>query len=736
MKRQILSMLAAAAVLASTSTLLVSGPSSASGGPITTLASTTQVVRGCDVPLAHHARCQIEHLRRARRTSQPATTVGGLAPATVIGAYGWPKTGGTGETIAIVDAGGLPGIATYLATFDTHFLLPACTIASGCFTVLNQTGATSPLPTPTVTWGLEISLDVEWAHAIAPKARLILVESTTANTVTMFKAVTTAAQRASYVSMSWGLTTYFAGASATSYIPHATEVTYDKVFAKHPTVSFFAATGDTAAEVIYPATSPSVVAVGGTTLSVTKTNHSLTSEKAWRQAGGGCSPYEKANAAQKSFAGYATAIARSTATATVQGWHCLPFATSPRATPDVSADANPSTGVAVYGKTSSFVGWIQVGGTSLATPLTAARAADSTSAFNASVIYNGRLNLRDITTGSNTHACVTGYDLCSGRGVWSGYALTASAAASTVVAGTALSFSLRATSPAPTGGLSVSLRASDATGKFSTSLTGTYTSTLTTSIPKGSTSLTVYFKDTKVGTPLISISMGSTLITSFTEKVKVGTVSKVVITPSSAQTITGGSKKTFSVASADAYTNVVSTSITVTWSTTVSGASLSVSKGSRTTFSAPSSAASGVIKATFGVLSASVAISVTATSATTSVTLTGATTTKSGTEYSKVLTASYLSGSMPIAGASLSFSVYSSSCAGTRVATGSATTASTGRGSFTFSTHSEGRYCAKVAASKSSYQTASTTLTFTIVSTAGLLRRSLFAPVSLPVARP
>lgn len=682
----------------------------------TTTAQPLIIQRACGKTLPHHVRCQSEVVRDNAQASlaHPNTTVSGLSPTTVLGAYMWPKTGGKTQTIAIVDAGGDPQIATDLNNFDTHFSLPSCTTSNGCFRILNQTGTPSPLPSPipppTSGWNVEISLDVEWAHAIAPLAKLVLVESNTATTAMMFAAVTTAAKIARYVSMSWGITT--AVAYTTTPIPPATETLYDKLFAKYPTVSFFAATGDTGGDVIYPATSPDVVAVGGTTLSVTKTHHTFSSEGAWSGGGGGCSTYETAPKAQKTFAGYKTAIAASTATSTVYGHKCKAFATAPRATPDISADANPSTGVAVYAAS----GWTKVGGTSVATPLVAARAADFGAKVTPATIYQGGINIRDITSGSNGHACTSGYDLCTGRGVWSGMTLVTTAVTNSVIAGTVEAFTISSTVAAPSGGIAISLSVSDASGTFSTTSTGTFSSTLSTTIAQGQTTKTLYFRDTKAGSPTVVVQSGGYTVSEWTPQIVPGSLTRIAISPSTAQSLLTNSSKTFSAVGYDAYSNVVTLRTTPSWSTTVSGATLSVSKGLQTTFKAPSLPTSGVVKATLGSITSSTSVSVTAPPLI-SLTVTAGSTTFSASKYSKVITAKATSSASKLSGATVSFKIYSNSCSGSPLKSAMTTTSSQGIASYTFTTASTGSFCVKVTASKTGYTSATTTLSLSVTST-------------------
>ena len=215
----------------------------------------------------------------------------GLPPRAITTAYGFPTTGGSGETIAIVDAYDAPTIAANLTSFSSQYSLPSCTTTNGCFTKVSQTG-TNHYPPFTSGWALEISLDVEWAHALAPKAHVLLVEASSSSFTNLFVAITYAEQHAQYVSMSWGGTD-FRG-----------ETNFDADFSAAPSVSFFASSGDTAKAVEYPAASPDVVSVGGTTLTLTKSTYAWKGESAWSTAGGGCSAFEKPSTAQRTYPTY------------------------------------------------------------------------------------------------------------------------------------------------------------------------------------------------------------------------------------------------------------------------------------------------------------------------------------------------------------------------------------------------------------------------------------------------
>jgi subtilase family serine protease len=325
-----------------------------------------------------------------------------LSPAQIIAAYNFPTTSpsgalpGTGKTIAIVDAYDDPNIASDLATFNTQFAIPqlnSCTITatSGpCFQKVSESGGTV-YPAFDQGWAEEISLDVEWAHAIAPGASILLVEASTNSDADLVRAIEYASTRAQYVSMSFGG-------------PEASPETsaYDRAFSS-TTASYFAAAGDAGIVTQWPSTSPKVISVGGTTLTLNPSG-TIASETGWINGGGGCSTYETATASQASYPTYAQA-------------NCA----GKRATPDVAADADPNTGVYIYNSNNFYgtTGWYTAGGTSLSTPIWAARSADSGIVINSAYIYGtNAINFDDITQGGNAAGCLVGYDMCSGLGSW------------------------------------------------------------------------------------------------------------------------------------------------------------------------------------------------------------------------------------------------------------------------------------------------------------------------------
>jgi subtilase family serine protease len=262
-----------------------------------------------------------------------SSTLAGYRPAQIKAAYGLTSLGtGAGETIAIVDAYNDPNITGDLNTFDSEFGLPSASLK-----VVNQTGGAA-LPANNAGWDTEISLDVEWAHAIAPGASILLVETSSDSLSSLLAGVNYARDAAgvSVVSMSWG-GSEFSG-----------ETSYDSDFttpAGHQGVTFVASAGDSPGTE-WPAISPNVLSVGGTTLELTTTG-AYSSETAWSDGGGGYSSQEKEPAYQND--------AQST---------------GERSDPDVSWDANPETGVAVYDSVNyeGYVGWEEVGGTSVGAP--------------------------------------------------------------------------------------------------------------------------------------------------------------------------------------------------------------------------------------------------------------------------------------------------------------------------------------------------------------------------------
>lgn len=289
------------------------------------------------------------------------------------------------QKIGIVDAYNDPNIESDLATFDSYYNLPACTISNGCLVKVNQTGGTN-YPKTNSGWALEISLDVEMAHEICQNCQILLVEASSASIANLGAAVNEAARLgANVISNSYGSSEY------------SGEVADQNSYFNHPGVAITASAGDGGYGVEFPAASSYVTAVGGTTLNL-NTNASYLSEIAWSGTGSGCSAYTAKPSWQKD-----TGCARRTVA-------------------DVSADADPNTGAAVYDslRYQGQSGWYQVGGTSLSSPLIAAVYALAGNASAVSVTYGSypyahSSSLHDVTSGSNG-SCAGSYLCTAGAG--------------------------------------------------------------------------------------------------------------------------------------------------------------------------------------------------------------------------------------------------------------------------------------------------------------------------------
>jgi hypothetical protein len=330
----------------------------------------------------------------------------GITPAQMRTAYGINSIAGdgTGQTIAIVDCYDDPNIVSDLASFDAYFNIAA----PPSFSVVSQTGSMTSLPAANSGWITEESLDVEWSHAIAPGANIMLVEANSDNDSDAFAAVNWARQQpgVSVVSMSWA-----AGDS------QAEEQSYDTTFftpAGHTGVTFVASSDDDGSYLsggpAYPAANPNVLSVGGTTLNI-DSNGDYESESAWGGSGGGFSAAEAQPAYQKGIVTQGSTL---------------------RGVPDVSFDADPNTGVPVFDSYNNGTTdpWGEWGGTSLSAPCWAGliaitdqiRVEDGLSTLDGPSqtlpdIYSlNSANFHDITTGSNAYSAGPGYDLVTGLG--------------------------------------------------------------------------------------------------------------------------------------------------------------------------------------------------------------------------------------------------------------------------------------------------------------------------------
>ncbi len=305
-------------------------------------------------------------------------------------------TGGGADTVAIVDAYDDPTAEADLAVYRSTYGLPACTSQSGCFKKVNENGATSPLPAADESWDVEISLDLDAVSAVCPHCHILLVEAASPYDSDLDAAVQTAAgMGANQISASWTFTA--GGIPSGSYT--------------FPGIATVAATGDEGyvgpGEDDYPAAFPGVTAAGGTTLTPASSAGARGfSEGAWSDAGSGCD----VNFEQPSYQPNAGCAGRAYA--------------------DLSADANPSTGLNVYDNGS----WGLVGGTSLSTPLIAAYyAITGVPAATPQWAYTDSSQLNDVVTGSTGNCAAgisyicdagVGYDGPTGVGSISGAAAT------------------------------------------------------------------------------------------------------------------------------------------------------------------------------------------------------------------------------------------------------------------------------------------------------------------------
>jgi kumamolisin len=297
-------------------------------------------------------------------------------------------TGGA-KMIAIVDAYDAPNAASDLAFFSTQFGLPAPS-----FEVVYASGTK---PTENSGWEIEESLDVQWAHAMAPEAKIVLVEAASNSTTDLMTAENVASKMVNAagggeVSNSWGQSEF------------STETGYDSNFVKSGVV-FVASTGD-APGTFWPGVSPNVVAAGGTTVRRNPSTALYLSQDPWDEEGGGVSLYE----ARPSYQSGISSIVGSG-----------------RGVPDIAFDANPITGVWVY--VSDQGGWYIVGGTSVAAPSvtgiinSAGGFATSTSAELTTIYGNLGVatDFTDLTTGFcgpySGYSAVKGWDFCSGVGL-------------------------------------------------------------------------------------------------------------------------------------------------------------------------------------------------------------------------------------------------------------------------------------------------------------------------------
>lgn len=321
----------------------------------------------------------------------------GYGPADLHSAYNLPMTGGANQTVGIVDAGDDPNAEADLAVYRSTYGLPACTTANGCFRKVNQEGQASPLP-QNWGWAIEIALDLDMVSAACPECHIVLVEGDEPSYASLATSEDTAVSLgANEVSNSYGATE-FNGMDA-----------YQASYT-HPGVAIVASSGDAGYGIPnMPAVFPSVISVGGTSLTRASNTRGWT-ESAWQGASSGCSAWVDKPA-----------------------WQSDPNCPG-RMVADVAANADPSTGPAVY-ESYDQGGWLTVGGTSASSPFIAGvigLAGNPGQYPDASYFYSHAADLNDVVSGNNItgidcggdYQCnaVPGYDGPTGNGTPNGLA--------------------------------------------------------------------------------------------------------------------------------------------------------------------------------------------------------------------------------------------------------------------------------------------------------------------------
>ena len=370
-----------AALTALTGFAAGTGTALASPSPTGTAHASARVCAAAPGTAACHA------LVRTDPAARPAAAApAGYGPADLQSAYKLPSaTAGAGRTVAIVDAFDDPTAEADLAVYRSTFGLPACTTANGCFRKIDQRGGTR-YPRKDAGWAAEISLDVDMVSAVCPNCRIVLVEADTNSFANLGAAENTAAGlNPAAISNSWG----GSDASDASF----------GAFFNHPGIAITVSSGDGGYGVEYPASSHYVTAVGGTSLTRASNGRGWT-ETAWSGAGSGCSTLNTILSAQNPAV---TGCAK-------------------RAVADVSAVADPNTGVAVYDttRTQGRSGWLVFGGTSASAPIIASvyALAGNTAGIDNNYPYSHTSGLFDVTSGSNG-TCPTSQWCHAGTG-WDG----------------------------------------------------------------------------------------------------------------------------------------------------------------------------------------------------------------------------------------------------------------------------------------------------------------------------
>ncbi len=346
-----------------------------------TAPSPAHSARACGRAKVGYAACFAEVNTDSGNRPMATTRPDGFGPADVRSAYHL-TTSGAGKTVAIIDAFDDPTAEADLAVYRRTYGLPPCTTANGCFRKVDQTGGTN-YPRANAGWATEISLDLDMVSAACPGCHILLVEAKNASFGNLAIAVNYAASRhVQAISNSYG-------GSDTRPRP-----AYD-----HPGIAITASSGDSGYGVSSPATFESVISVGGTSLFKAR-NARGWREKAWSGSGSGCSTVNDKPA-----------------------WQTASTQCSGKAVADVSAVADPATGVAVYDSTSfqGNSGWQVFGGTSAGAPIIASAYAmgGHLRGYPAAYTWAHPAGLNDVTQGSNALLCLVPV-WCRARPGWDG----------------------------------------------------------------------------------------------------------------------------------------------------------------------------------------------------------------------------------------------------------------------------------------------------------------------------
>jgi subtilase family serine protease len=373
--------------------VLIAGPAMAApaAGPSGKSAGHRHGHRVCTQASAGGAGCFAEVVTDDAGRAITTVTPQGFGPADLQSAYALAGTSAAGRTVAIVDAYDDPNAASDLSTYRSTYGLPACTTATGCFVKVNQTGGTR-MPAANGGWAQEISLDLDMVSAVCPSCKILLVEANSASFANLGTAVDTAVRLgAAAVSNSYGGSEF---STESSYASHY----------NHPGVAITASSGDAGYGVEVPAAYSMVTAVGGTSLTPAGAPRGWT-ETVWPGSGSGCSAY----------------IAKPS-------WQ-TDTGCAKRTVGDVSAVADPNTGVAVFDsyRYQGAKGWMVFGGTSVASPIIASVYALGNPSVGVGTEYSHLGALNDVVIGSNgncpqTYLCTagSGYDGPTGLGTPAG----------------------------------------------------------------------------------------------------------------------------------------------------------------------------------------------------------------------------------------------------------------------------------------------------------------------------